>query len=485
MSMIIARQKELTKLERLVLSPKSEFVAVYGRRRIGKTYLISEYFQDKGVYFEITGIQNSTREAILRKFHDEFSKIFVESSTLAAPKDWHEALKRLVEKAKAIPKNRKIIIFLDELPWLATPRSNLLKELDYYWNRHFSRMENVILIICGSAAAWMIQHIIRNKGGLYGRLSDHIYLQPFTLDEMEQYLKNQQIHLDRQQMIELYMAMGGVAKYLSLIRRGISAAQIINELCFTTQGSLLTEFTDLYRSLFGSAENHISIIKVLAKKRYGLLREDLLQALGRQTGGQMTKALEELEESGFILSLHKFGQKNKEKRIRLSDEYSYFYLEFIEPVRGDIMYGADDSYWQKMQSGRRWPIWSGYAFETLCLKHINQIKQALGIASIITMQSHWFYRAKDKNEVGVEIDLLLDRADDCINLFEFKFCKEEYVLTKEYAQKLAKKREVFRQQTKTKKTIFITMITPYGIKKNEHSIGIVDKELTMDALFDS
>ncbi len=483
MSLIIAREIEIERLCLLYESDKAEFIAVYGRRRVGKTYLISQYFKEKGVYFEVTGIKGANKTSQLNKFHREYRRLFVDSADLSAPKDWDEALSRLVDEVAKINPEQKVILFFDELPWLATPRSQLAQELDYYWNRHFSRMSNVILIICGSATAWMIKQIIQNKKGLYGRLSDQICLKPFKLDETELFLQSRHVHLDRKQLVELYMAIGGVAKYLTFVRPGMSASQTIDRLCFTTQGALYSEFDELYSSLFGKAELHIKIVEILAKKRNGLTRDELISSIGKKSGGQLSKVLEELEKSGIISQVNKFNAKKKESLIRLFDEYSYFYLNWIEPVKREILHGADTNYWQKIQVGATWKSWSGFAFETICLKHIDKIKSSLGLGAVRTIHSQWSYVTKNSEEDGVQIDLIIDRADGCINIVEIKFCNGEYVITKEYAKKLAKKKAIFQRQTKTRKAVFVTMITPYGVKKNQHYIGLVDNQLTLDDLF--
>ena len=483
MSTIIARNAEIERLERVFHSKKAEFLAIYGRRRIGKTYLIREYFKDKGLYFEITGTQNASMSEQLKKYQREFTKLFPEQIERPVIKDWDEALSRLVSEVERITTQQKVIIFLDELPWLATPRSGLLKEIDYYWNRHFSQISNVIFIICGSAAAWMIKNIVRNRDGLYGRLSEIIHLQPFNLNQIEEYLRYKNIILDRKQIIALYMVMGGVAKYYDFIPRGMSATQIIDKLFFSSNGALLTEFVDLYLSLFNHAENHIKVVKALANKRYGMLRSELIKKMNMSSGGNLSAIIEELEASSFILTFKKFGQKNKQKCIRLLDEYSYFYLEFVDAIKADILHGFDQQSWQKIQSTARWRAWSGYAFENICLKHIGNIKQALGLRGVSTTQSQWRYVSDNAKDKGTEIDLLIDRADNCINICEIKFTDGEYVITKDYAHTLEQKRQIFKQKTNTKKTIFITMITPFGIKKNNHSLNIVDNEVKLDDLF--
>lgn len=378
---------------------------------------------------------------------------------------------------------------MDELPWLASPKSGFLQALDYAWNHDLSRFPNVLLIVCGSAASWIIKKVIKDKGGLHGRLSAKIRLQPFSLSETEQFLSGEGVHFKRKQLIELYMCLGGVAKYLINVVPGKSVAQIINELCFSPNGFLFSEFSELYHSLFDAAENHIAIVRALAKKRKGMSLEELLIATHLTHGGSVTDTLEELEESGFIVKMPAFGKETRDRKIRLIDEYTFFYLSWIEKVRPSLLRSASPvaNYWNRIVKTPSWHEWTGHAFETIVLKHVDKVKAALGITGVASEESHWQHTPKkNDSEVshrGAEIDLIIDRADDCINLCEIKFCNTEFQIDKEYALQLERKRDVFQKVTGTKKTIFITLITPYGIIKNEHSTGLVDQELTADHLF--
>jgi hypothetical protein len=280
------------------------------------------------------------------------------------------------------------------------------------------------------------------------------------------------------------MALGGVAKYLVNIPAGKSSTQIINELCFSPQGFLFSEFTDLYESLFDESEKHIAIVRALAKRRTGLLLEELLKETDLKPGGYFADVLEELEESGFIMRMPAFGKEVRDRKIRLIDEYTFFYLTWIEKFRPSVTRTSSNDYWTRMCKTPAWHEWSGHAFENICLKHVGKIKADLGIAGVLTEESHWQYKPmKQSNERGAEIDLLIDRADDCINLCEIKFCNTEFVIDRAYAEQLERKKAVFQRVTGTKKTVFLTLITPFGTAKNEHYIGLVDQQLTMDALF--
>lgn len=343
-------------------------------------------------------------------------------------------------------------------------------------------MNNVILIVCGSAAAWIIKKIINNKGGLYGRLTEIIKLNPFSLGEVDAFLQSQHIQLSQKHLVELYMALGGVAKYLTFIRPGESPAQLINRLCFMPQGQLVGEFNNLYESLFEHASKHIDMVKSLASKREGRTIKALLEDVGMTSGGTSTAILEELEESGFISSFQQFHKKSKDKQLRLVDEYSYFYLTWIDPIRNAILRESDTDYWLKMQSTPRWFSWSGYAFESICLKHIRQIKQALGIAAVLTHEYQWSYVGKKNQDRDGQIDLIIERQDNCINLCEIKFSETPFVITQDYSHQLKQKIMIFREKTKTRKTIFLTMITPYGIRENSYSLGLVNSQVILEDL---
>jgi AAA+ ATPase superfamily predicted ATPase len=484
MSTIIGRITELKILDKIMTADQAEFLAVYGRRRIGKTFLISQYFKDKGIYFELIGNKNASLSEQLENFTFEYSSTFGNERENKPINSWHEAFTLLRVTIEKIKTDQKIILFFDELPWLASPKSGFLAALDHFWNRYFSREKNAILIVCGSAASWMIKNIISNKGGLHGRITREIRLLPFNLAETEMYLQSRGIELDRKQIIDIYMAIGGVPKYLFYLERGKSARQLINELCFTNQGPLVKEFRRLYASLFDTSDIHIQIIRELAQKKSGLTKDELLKRIGLSSGGTSSTVIRELEESGFIAYIPTFGKPKLGGRYQLIDEYSLFYIDWIEPTPKFGLSQRDQDYWLKMMSSRQWTTWSGYAFESICLKHIHQIKIALGVTAINTTESSWLYQATQQdNNKGAQIDLVIDRADRCINLCEMKYTDSEFIVTRADADDLINKKQVFKLVTNTKKTLFTTLVTTFGSKPNEHYLRAVDSQITMDALF--
>jgi uncharacterized protein len=329
-------------------------------------------------------------------------------------------------------------------------------------------------VICGSAASWMIQNIVRHKGGLHNRLTRRIRLMPFNLYETEQFIRSKHVNLDRYQIVQLFMATGGIPQYLRSIEPGESAAQIIDRLCFTKDGGLTDEFSSLYAALFDNAEKHVCIVKALAEKPMGLTRTEILEACDLSSGGGATKLLE----SGFITEYIPFDKTVKDAIFKLTDEYSLFYLKFIEDNKS---YGQGT--WLLKSTSPSWASWSGLAFENIWLKHIPQIKKALGIGAVYTQESAWRYAAKGDGK-GVQIDLLIDRQDNCINLCEVKFSNKVFNLTKDYADNLTQKRWVFEEKTGTKKTVFVTLLTTFGATVNEHYVNHIQSQLDMTGLFE-
>lgn len=473
---LIGRTFEKKILEEAIESPGAEMVAMIGRRRIGKTFLITSVYAEQLV-FEMTGLQSLTMDGQLKNFATELTKAVNPNFPIKPPTDWFEAFQLLINYLEPLLEEEKKVVFFDELPWLATAKSDFLSALAYFWNTWASR-RNIVVVICGSAASWMIQKVVHHKGGLHNRITKRIYLQPFTLAETEQYLKSRHINFNRYQILNLYMAVGGIPHYLKEVRSARSIVQNIDYLCFSNAGILTDEFSKLYPSLFEQSDNHIAVVRALAKKRKGLVRKELIEIAKITNGGGTTRVLEELEQSGFITSYHPFGKKKKEKLYRLTDEYSLFYLQFIEN-----RVSAGPGTWQHLSQSPEYKSWSGYTFESICLKHLLQIKKALNIANVYTIPFS-FFKKGTATEKGAQIDLVLDRADDVINLLEIKFYKEEFTLSKSYAAQLMQKKSIFQEATTTRKQLSWVILTAFGFKPNKHSLGLIENHIAMDALFE-
>ena len=454
-------------------------IAILGRRRVGKTFLVRNFYK-KQLVFELTGIHDEGLEAQLLNFRDALQQATKSPIPPAPPGNWIEAFSFLTEFLKTRLRREPLAVLFDEFPWIHTPKSGFLSAFGHWWNTWASTQSQLKVLICGSAASWMIENIINDRGGLHNRVSRTIRLYPFTLKETQEYLASRSIILDHYQILQLYMAMGGIPQYLSQVEKGESTNFVIDKLFFNKGGYLKTEFQNLYRSLFANAIHHESIVRALAKKSSGLTRAELIAALGFSTGGTTTRLFEELEESGFITQYVPFGKTKRDSIYKLSDEYSLFYLKFIENTRA-----SGSGTWQRIAAGQSYASWSGYAFEATCQKHLPQLKKALGISGVYTEASAWLYTSKNEEERGAQIDLLLDRQDHCINLCEMKFSKNEFTIDKRYAGELENKIRTFSNQTKTKKTIFPTMITPYGVARNEYYTRLIQAEVQVNDLFTS
>jgi hypothetical protein len=473
---MIGRIKEQEILSKVYESTKPELIAIIGRRRVGKTYLIRQFFKEE-LDFEMVGLKDGTKEQQLRNF--AYSLKEAKKSTIldAVPQDWLEAFYQLKTHLETLGEtDKKKVVFIDELPWIATNKSDFLTGFSFFWNSYASKA-NIVVIICGSATAWMIRKIIDNKGGLHNRVTRKIVLLPFSLSEMAVYFQAKNISFERYQLVQLYMTMGGIPHYLDQVEGGKSAIQNIEAICFHPQGMLRTEFNNLYSSLFTHPERYEIVVTALSSTWKGLNRSEIIKQTNVKDGGGLTNILQELEQSGFITSYVPFNKKKKDTLFRLTDNYSLFYLKFIQPLAKN-----QSNSWQALSQTQSWKSWSGYAFENICLQHINEIKIKLGISGVHTNQFSFFAKATETQK-GTQIDLLIDRQDNAINLCEVKFYNDEFVVSKSYAENLQQKKRTFQQLSKTKKQIFITLITTYGLKQNSHSLGLVDNVLEMNDLF--
>jgi uncharacterized protein len=478
MKNLIGRESEIQTLKNALRSSQAELIAMYGRRRVGKTFLIRNVYE-KDMVFEFTGIKDVSVSMQLENFALTMSNTFQTDIPVAIPSNWLQAFHLLIKFLEKRKSTTKKVIFFDEFPWIDAAKSNFLTSFDHFWNSWASKQNNLVIVICGSAASWMIQNIVSNKGGLHNRITQRIRLLPFNLYETELFLQNQRVMLDRYQIIQLYMVTGGIPHYLKELKPGESATQAIDRLCFTNDGLLRNEFENLYIALFDRAEKHISVIKALANKRSGLTRTELIEACKFSSGGSLTKLLDELLESGFILNYIPFDKTNKDSIYKLSDEYSLFYIKFIEKSKA-----MGSGTWVSKSASPSYKSWSGLAFENVFLKHPLQIKKALGIAGLYSEQSIWRYLPKDKKDNGTQIDLLIDRNDGCINLCEIKFSTTIFTIDKKYAAELQQKKMIFTAKTKTNKSIFITLLSTFGINENEHYWNTVQNQINMTSLFE-
>jgi hypothetical protein len=470
-SAIIGRKTEQEILSECFNSKKSEFIALYGRRRVGKTFLVREIFKSDFVFYT-SGVLNGTNEEQLANFNKEI--LNYGGTVLTPAKNWSEAFENLNTIIGSSKKVGKKVIFLDEVPWMSPPKSGFLPALDHFWNRYASMRKDVMLIICGSAASWIIENVINSTGGLHNRLTCQIHLPVFSLTECEAYYHANGINIPRYQIAEAYMIFGGIPYYMDFFKPKLSLAQNVDAIYFNENAPLRNEFTNLFRSLFKNADSHLRVIEALAVKNNGKTREEIIAATGLPEGGGLSKTLDELSTSGFIREYLAFGKKRRDRIYQLVDPFSLFHLRFNSKQK---TYSTD--FWLRFYTTPAHSSWAGYAFEILCLLHIPQIRQALGISGVLTEVYSWKSKSHDP---GAQIDLVIDRGDRVVNLCEMKYSSSEYIISKEYDQNLRNKRSAFLAETSTRKAAHTTMITTYGLHKNMYQAGI-PFEITLDDLF--
>jgi hypothetical protein len=478
MALFVGREREHKTLAEVLGSRAPELCAIYGRRRVGKTYLVRHACREH-IVFELVGTHDGARAPQLRAFASALRRAAATPAELSPPRDWTEAFELLITFLEPLLRasRKKRVVFFDELPWLATRRSGFLAAFEHFWNAWASRQARLAVIICGSAASWMLENVLRQRGGLHNRVTRRVRLDPFSLGEAEQLLHAQGVRLGRYQTLQLYLCLGGVPHYLAQVERGESASQAIDRLCFARGAPLREEFTHLYQALFTKAERHEAIVRALAGARRGLQRLDLLRAASLDTGGAATKVLEELCESGFVMTTPQLGHATRDAIYHLADPYSLFYLRWIERHRGAA------AAWSTKVGSPAFKAWSGLGFETICLLHVAGIKRGLGIAAVATDEAAWHHRARDPDDSGAQIDLVIDRADHTINLCEMKFADAEFAIDKRYAEELRNKRAVFERITRTRKALITTLVTTFGVKDNTHAQALGIAAVTMDALF--
>ena len=479
MSYIIGRKSEVEEIENHYCSDRPEFIAVYGRRRVGKTFLINQALKGR-ITFQHTGVSpvdqekgKSRMKVQLESFY--FSLLSHGLEGFAMPKSWMEAFYQLEQLLLKLDDGSRQVVFIDELPWMDTPRSGFLSAFENFWNGWCSRRDNMMLVVCGSATSWILGNLSRSRGGLYGRLTDEIKLSPFTLKECEEYFAHSHIELSRYDIVQAYMVFGGIPYYLSYFEKGLSFERNVDKLLFGKNPRLKDEFNRLFNAVFGNPEDCKKIIRLLVKRHSGFTREEIANATGLPLGGGLTDTLKALAESNFIFRYMPYGMQGKGEYYKLADNFCLFWVKYVEPNLSDVSFMTDNITSNIMSA------WRGVAFEEVCWQHINPIKQALEIGGVKSITSAWNVKGDDQKD-GMQIDLLIIRDDYVVNLCEMKFAGSTYTIEKDEESKLRNRIETLKKTLSKKQTVHLTLITTYGVAYGKHS-GVMQKEVTMDDLF--
>ena len=468
---LIGRENEQKRLMSHFSSNKAEFIALFGRRRVGKTFLIKSMFESEFAFYA-TGMQNGDTAAQINNFNNEI--VSFGGGELKAASNWSEAFNNLYNLISNKANKSKKVIFLDEISWMGMANPGFISALDFFWNRWISSRDDVLLIICGSATSWIMDNIVNDTGGLHNRLTDHVQLEPFTLRECEELFKDKGIFIPRYQILELYMIFGGIPYYLDFFEADRSLAQNVDRLYFESGAPLKNEYDNLFKALFKNAESYIKVVEVLASKRKGMSREEISVASKLKSGGTFSKIISDLISCGFVQEYLAFGKRKRDRLYRLVDPFAFFHLTFSDKQKRFA-----ENFWLHYSTTPAHSAWSGYAFELACLLHLKQIKSSLGISGVLTEASSW---RSHLSSPGTQIDLVLDRSDKIIHLCEMKFASTEYMVKKSYSEELRRKKAVFITETNTKKAAHTTLVTTYGLMKNEYSSEVLF-QLTINDLF--
>ncbi len=473
---IIGRSEEIVTLTEILNSTQAEFLAIYGRRRIGKTFLIREFFskQKSTFFFDCYGQKNAKPQEQIQNFCHQMRTLFKFKYNILTPNNWKDVF-HLFAQFLEERKEKKIVIFIDELPWFSSPKSNFLQTLDFFWNQSWSKNSKIKLIVCGSAASWMSDHLIQAKGGLHNRLTRQIRLQPFSFKEICEFSKSKKLKLNTKELLSLFMTFGGIPYYWSLMKKGKSAAQLIDDLYFNDSAELKAEFSVLFKSLFDDYEHYEKIIRTIGKYPKGLDRNSILEKCKIKTGGTANNYLRNLETSGFIESFIPWGNKKKHITYRLVDEFCLFHL-FWEGQHSTLQ-----SFWANKQSSPQVNTWAGFAFENFCFHHRQEITKALKIEHLVLNAESWRHISpkNSREEKGAQIDLFFVRKDQCINILEIKYSKSPYVIDKQYAKALLEKKEIFIKKTKFKGQVFISLLSPEGVQDGLWNDEVIDSTISL------
>ena len=470
---IIGREREIKIMDDIYTSSKSEFMAVCGRRRVGKTFLIKEYFDEK-ICFSVSGMIHGKTAEQLKIFVNRLRRF---GMTIDRPvKDWIDAFDLLMDYLSSLDVERKVV-FIDELPWLDTPRSNFISALENFWNSFVTDRHDIVLIVCGSATSWMTDKLINNHGGLHNRITRRILLEPFNLYETGKLLTANGFNLSTYETAECYMVFGGIPYYLSLLKKDLTLAQNIDFLLFDPRGDLYSEFDNLYASLFSNSDDYIKVVRALSQTSSGLTRTEILTKTGIKTGGTLSLILKNLETCGFIRSYRQIGNTLRDLNYQLTDFYTLFYFRFKSGLTV-----KDRRYWSEIQQTAEFYTWAGFTFEILSIEHIRQIKQKLGISGVISEEYSCRIPA-DKDFYGTQIDLIISRKDNTVNLCEMKFSINEFEISSDYEAVLRNRIDLFRKKYLLRhQSLQLTFVTTFGVKKNAHS-WVVNNEVLLEDLF--
>ena len=476
---MIGRQKEINQLNKYCDENRSNLVAVYGRRRIGKTYFVRYMFEEHRkdcTFFDFTGAYNQNTQSQIDNFVAQVFLWFNEEPTVEI-KTWTKAFifltKVLLKRIEENP-NKKLVLFFDEVPWVdKSTKAGYISALGYFWNNFCERYTNFLVIVCGSNASWIKKKLLNgNEGPFNNRIDNTLPMYPFNLKETKDYLINEKkMDIDNKSILELYMIFGGVAKYLSYIDASKDIDENISNIFFGINGRMFNEYTEVFKSLFtNNAPKYKKIMDFLATKKSGLNTSEIAKHLEMKVGATIKDFLDDLSECGFIKPIASLGSKGEYLFI-VSDPYCLFYNDWMKGISKNKAINLPLDYWNQQIDTKKYTSWSGFAFEIASIINIDLYLKARGKAAVLKNVYSWNFTKMYDNDKGAQIDLVIEYDNNSYDLVECKYWKDIYPLSETEKNKILNKKAMFIKHVigaKVKYKIDLIMLTAFGSVRNKH-----------------
>ena len=470
--MFVGRKKELSLLEESYLSSKSEIFTVYGRRRIGKSTLIEIFARQKPNFFSFEGIEGQNSSFQIKHFTEMLKKQLQDPLLSSIQfQSWDAVFTYVSERlmTKTRP-NEKIIFFLDEIQWMAAGRSSFISLLKYYWDNYWKK-SNVLMILCGSIASFMVNKVVHSKA-LYGRIDHEILLKGLHPFEAKAFFADK--HKSTEEILKYYLILGTIPKYLEYINPSRSFQWNMNKLFFSSHGSMINEIKKIFYSQFKESTIYFDIVKLL--KSGPLALSEICTRLKIKSGGGLKRYLTNLENAEIIRSHVPFNRKanSRLKKYVLSDEYLNFYFKYLEPNLRIIEESESEKLFETLTKNS-FDVWLGFAFEKFCIKHNSWLADLMGFKDDVLIASPYFER-KDQR---FQIDLVYLRADKVITICEIKHHTKP--LSSKQIGEMQRKLQCLKIPNGY--SIETALISLYGPDKALNDSNYFDHYVSMDAIF--
>lgn len=427
------RERELTDMLALWGKRTGSLVTCRGRRRIGKSTLIEKFAEKSDAFFiKIEGLRPKagySRETELAAFAEQLSALTGADDD--PPTSW---LKAFIRLDREIRDDRRTVVLLDEVSWLAYDDDTFSDMLKIAWDNHWSKHDRLIVVVCGSVSGWIKEHFIDN-GAFFGRRSIDLVVKELPLNQCSKFWGDQAVRVNTRELIDVLAVTGGVPRYLNEINPGMSAADNIRNIAFRPKSVLREDFDEMFSDV-------VTRLPTLAGKVIrslvgpSLSVSEIAAGLNMDKGGRFSEALEQLEEAGLVSSdigrNPQTGVDVRERRYRLKDNYARFYLKYIEPMKSIIDAGSYS--FVSVDGLAGWDSIIGLQFENMVVNNCAEIIARLHLGNTL-VESAAPFRRVGGSRGGVQIDLLI-QTHHCNYVVEIKRQRE---IGREVVEEVAEK----------------------------------------------